>query len=276
MWFKAKTVKLLALFLGLAIFLGWGCGLVIQNNTLRISWLETTRRKLLLYEGPTVELFQPKKLAQTFVANYPGLSRIDILFNKIDGQQTVIFRLKNRCDSPADIVTSSIELPSLSEPTFYPFTFSPLDDSAGRNYCLILEGSTATPENAIQLQLSAGDLYPYGRVKVDNPQADQNNLPSSGSSLPSASSHNHQPYKIYLPIIINEAGDEFTTLEDIGFRLHYTGLLLPTFQVFITRLVANKPYIWGSPWFYGGLVILYVILLGGLFYISWRTIRLQP
>jgi hypothetical protein len=61
----------------------------------------------------------------------------------------------------------------------------------------------------------------------------------------------------------------------MGFQLHYKGLLRPTAQVFVARLTANKPYWLGHLWFYGGLSLVYILLLVGLFYIARKTIDLD-
>lgn len=271
---KWKTVIICLGLVCLGYSVWWGYGLSADDD-LRVSWFETTRRKLLLYEGITIDLFATKKIEQSFVAKYPGLSQIDVLIKQNDTPQNIVFRLKAQCDSTEDIVFTSTELPRLSEPTFYPFTFSPLDDSTGQNYCLVLEAPETTRQNAIRLQISAGDLYPYGQLKVFAPQALPDEQPLSPLPTPPAGANPGRPYKIYLPIVARETGGPINTIEDIGFRLHYNGRLLPTFQVFVARLTANKPYFWGDPWFYGGLLIIYSLLLSGLFYVARKTTHLE-
>lgn len=269
LFFRQKKILLfLFLFLGF-ILLGYG---LIAQNSLRISWVETTRRKFLLYEGPVIDLFQDKKLEQTFISNYPGLTQVDVLLEgsgTADGQN-VMFHLKNSCNSVDDLIVISSELSGIEDLEFHSFTFPPLDNSAGQSYCIVLEAPEAVSENAVLLQLSTGDLYPFGELKIHAPEQ----LEDSGNSATSLSANNDNlPYKIYLPYIIRAS--ETGVGRDIGFQLHYKGLLRPTAQVFITRLTANKPYIWGQVWFYGGLVIVYFILLVGLFYLARKTIQLD-
>jgi hypothetical protein len=273
---QIKMVMILLPLIALGLLLGWGYGLN-QKGGLRLAWLETTRRKLLLYDGVIIELFGKKQIEQTFVANYPGLAQIDILFREnvgLNGRQQVVFHLKDTCASEKHIFQASVDLPPLIEPTFYPFAFPPLDDSAGRPYCLVLEAPAATQENAIRLQLSQGDLYPHGQSKVHNPEPEQANQAGS-ASLSTLSQANDRPYKVYLPIVMNEPVEESVTFEDIGFLLHYNGLLLPTIQRFIVRLTANKPFIWGTAWFYEGLVMVYIGLLVALFHLVRKTIQLD-
>jgi hypothetical protein len=271
-----KTIKpllgLLLLF-GLSLLLIYG---LIYQDIVRISWVETTRRKFLLYNGPIVDLFGDKKLEQTFTANYPGLSQIDILFkgNGSLGGQDVVFHLKDGCSADNEIVRLSTELPPVDGFIFQPFTFSPIDNSTGQAYCLVLRAPEARPANPVQLQLSTGDLYPYGQLLVHNPKVEIE-PPAVTPVSPNGGNDKQFQYKIYLPVVMGQSQDEELQLEDIGFRLHYKGLLRPTVQVFVTRLIANKPYIWGQFWFYGGLVIVYAVLLLGLFYIARKTIQLD-
>lgn len=263
---KLKTSKSLLVFVGLTLLIIFGLAAL---DLIRVPWVETTRRKFLLYNGTKVDLFGDKKLEQTFIANYPGLTKIDVLIkkNSVPGQP-ITLHLKDACDAQDDIVEVTTTLPVIEDFVFYPFEFPPLDNSAGQSYCLLLEAPEATPEAAVQLQLSTGDLYPYGVLKIHNLQTEsepENAIPTDdvGSSF---------VYKIYLPIVIN-ADDASRPVADMGFRLHYRGLLWPTVQVFVSRLTANKPLVWGQPWFYGGLVLVYGILLVGLFYVARRTVR---
>ena len=259
----------LILLLGLILIFIYG---LIEQNYIRISWVDSTRRKLLLYEGGVVDLFQEKKLEQTFTANYPGLAQIDILFggNNTASRPKILFHLKNTCDSEDDIIFISTELSQSNDLEFQSFSFPALDNSTGRFYCIVLEAPEATAESAVRLQLSTGDLYPYGELRVRSPEKAKDLLEISESPKVS---DNDLLYEIYLPIVMNGPHEKGIRVEDIGFRLHYKGLLRPTAQVFITRLTANKPYILRKSWFYGGLVIIYVILLIALFYLARRTIQ---
>jgi hypothetical protein len=264
----AKLSYLVLLPLGLILLFTYS-----WQDQVRLAWVETTRYKLLLYNGPTAELFGDKKLEQTFIANYPGLAQVDILFrgdDHIPGKQTVIFHLKSSCTSPDDLVSLPPEPLQDRGVAFYPFSFPAIDDSAGQSYCIVLEAPEATAENPILLQLSSGDLYPYGELRAYNPQTEPNhdNLAAPPSVATNLS------YKIYLPFIVGQPENNIY-VEDIGFQLHYEGLLLPTAQVFVTRLTANKPYWLGRPWFYGGVAIIYIILVAGLFYVGRRTTSLD-
>jgi hypothetical protein len=223
----------------------------------------------LLYNGATVELFGDKRMQQTFTANYPGLSQVDILFKDAPNEQKIDFHLRETCDAEADTIHSSTILPSIDDFTFYPFTFPPIDDSAGQTYCIVLEARDATPETAVKLQLSTGNLYPYGKLSVHNPKVEQD----YNSNEDPISDVDQFRYQVYLPIIMNAPQGEGDLIEDLGFLLHYKGHLLPTAEVFVARLTANKPLVWGQPWFYGGLVIAYVVLLVGLFYVARQTVQ---
>lgn len=272
---KLKSFRLLAwgLFICFGLTLLYGAG---SRDAFRIPIAETTRRKFHLYRGVEIALFQAKSLEQTFVSNYPGLSQIDILFLGGDQTQTLHFHLKQKCDAVAEMVEISVELPSHPGPIFQAFTFSPIDSSAGQTYCFILEAPEASADNPVKLPLSHGDLYPYGNVAVHDPELDQVNQ-QFASEKSMDSQNNDLPYRLFLPIVVSQGGGELLSVEDAGFLLNYRGLLWPTIQTFFARVTANKPYFWGQPWFYVGLGLAYIILLGGLFLLVRRMIQLdQP
>ena len=261
---KVITVVFIILMAGAALI--W---ILFQNDT-RISWGDTTRRKLLLYDGGVIQLYQGKKIEQTFTANYPGLSQIEILFGSADGQR-INFYLRGSCAASENLVSQAAALLPIDTPTFHTFEFSPLDDSAGQTYCLVLESPQTLPQNQIKLPLSQGDLYPYGALKEYNPPS-----PSPDTSIaPDAVDNQNLPYQIFLPIVLNKPNAEIDYVEDIGFQLRYRGLIAPTSQVFMARLTANRPYLWGQSWFYVGLIVLYIGVLVGLFFVVWGTVRIK-
>ncbi len=273
-FFPRRQTKIGWLFLGVGFMVLLLCALNSQGFT-RISWQETTRRKFLLYNGPSIELFSSRTLAQTFVANYPGLSQVDVLFNLAENaaEQTVIFHLKVDCASEDDVITLSHQLPAGDGFAFQTFEFPPLDTSTNQHYCILLEAPDASLDAPLKLPSSIGDLYPYGGMTILMPDVTPENQPVSipqNDPIPSK-------YILYLPLIINQNVDRqhFDSnprSEDIGFRMHYTGRLWPTVQVFMTRLTANKPYFLGQPCFYVGLILTYTFLLAKLFYVAHKTI----
>jgi hypothetical protein len=267
MAFQLKSLKTVVLLLFIGVAIGLIYLSIFQNDGVRISWVETTRRKLLLYNNNSqVRLNQIEKLEQTFIANYPGLSQIDILLDDISSHSTVALHLRHSCNSTEDIARILVELAPNSEPEFYPFTFPKLDNSAGQEYCIVLESETSS-DTSITVQLSIGDLYPYGEATVHNLE-----IEPKSTTIPKIKLDNNQKrHQVFLPIIISQRLKEEVLAQDIGFRLHYNGLLLPTGQVFVSRLTANKPYIWGHGWFYGVLVIAYLVLLIGLFLVAQKT-----
>ncbi len=258
-----SSLKLTLLLLFIALIILLLCGTGFQYGGLRVSLAEATRAKSLLYTGRKVELANNTTLTQSFVANYPGLSQIDVLFVGQPEPQPVILTLKATCAATDVILSQHVDLPPADDLTYYSFTFEPLDDSVGQNYCLAL----TAPEGSVQIQLSGGDLYPFGELEIHTPEIEQADaLPAQNKPVVIAD----MPYKIYLPIVMIHPQDERVIYEDIGFLLHYNGYFWPMAQVFAARLTANKPYIWGQPWFYAALVIVYAILLVGLFKLAWQ------
>lgn len=243
---------------------------IFSQNASRLSLAERTRQKTFLYQGATVELFQKKTVEQTFMSNYPGLSGIEVLFMGNSAPVRVNFHLKLGCNRAEDI----IYLPNRLLPAgdgnlfFYSFNFSPLDDSTGQTYCLVLESPDSTSDTSLKLPLSSGDLYPLGQTKIYDPDANKalshkiNNNPISN-----VTSLKQMPFRVFLPLLFNQPSGAITGAEDTGFILHYNGQILPSLSVFVQRLIAHKPFIWGQPWFYGSLLIIYILLLVGLFFL---------
>jgi len=253
--------------------------LILLSGTLtdkepRVSWTETTRRKLLLYDGATVELFGDRTLEQTFTANYPGLSQIDILFEGASGEgQEVVFSVKSQCDSVETIVSQVKEVAVTDGRAFQSFLFAPLDDSAGRSYCLELAAPGVEPGNALQFRLSNGDLYPSGRLTIRDPAAKPEDVSRSVSVSPPTSATS-LPVRLFLPLVSSVSLEVTSRYEDIGFRLRYSSPILPAARVLAARLTANKPFIWGVPWLYAGLILVYIILLVGLFLVAMKVVCL--
>ena len=270
---RPRTLRILLFSLGLfatgAVVLWFG---LVNQDRFRLSWAETTRRKFLLYNGPVIELYGDKSLEQTFVSNYPGLAQIDILFTGSSvEQQDVVFHLKQRCDAGDDMVTISREISPSDDLLFDSFSFPPIDNSAGQPYCIVLEAPTTPPSKAVRLQLSTGDLYPYGELTVRDPTAHAQNR-TEVETPDSVIRPADFAFRVFLPIILGKNRTIIEPNEDIGFRLRYSGRLAPTLRVFVARLTANKPYIWGSAWFYAGLVLAYMVLLAALFYLALRAV----
>ena len=76
---KSGRASIRLLVIGLLLLLI--AAFVLQDSSFRVSWKDRTRRKPLLYDGEVLALFEGYKLEQTFVANYPGLSKIEVLFS---------------------------------------------------------------------------------------------------------------------------------------------------------------------------------------------------
>ncbi len=234
----------------------------------RVAHVERTRQKLLLYRGGAAALAPGSRVEQQFTAFYPGLSALDVLVYVFPGTpgRTLTVRLRRACTDPGDIFATSETLPQEGGPYFYTITLpQPLDDSAGKGYCLLLDAPQATGPEGIVLPLSEGDLYPHGRLTVFEPPPPP--------PTPAADIATELPYKIYLPLVIREL--QPGPVADIGFLLHYEGLPGPTLQTFAARLTANKPYLWGSAWFYVGLLLAYLVLLGGLALVARWSIKAQ-
>ena len=68
-------------------------------------------------------------------------------------------------------------------------------------------------------------------------------------------------HSLWLPIVQKGVPSKFGE-SDIAFQLYYRGPALETLKLILTRLSDNKPYFWGFPGFYLGLLVVYLANLG--------------
>lgn len=236
----------------LLLFGVWGS--IGQGNL----YLSTYSGKL--YDANILWLSQGGKVEQEFVANYPGLSRIDVFVkwqNDPPEKTRVSFYLRETCDAENNLNVQQAIYPSgkIDDRTFYSFSFSPLSESISKKYCFILKSNAPDDEkNLLGVLASSADVYPEGGAFYQPPPP-----PKTGSdqvSAPITWSDSSLQYRLFLPIL------QITTPNyeniDVAFQLHYAGWRLETLSVFFMHLVGHKSYLWGSPWFYIILMIVYV------------------
>jgi len=248
-------------------------GILILALTLAGSWLLTGRLAIFvtsnhprLFQGSTFWLLQGAEVGQAFVSSYPGLSGVSVLLvgreESGDNSTVLIFRLKESCASKDDLRRVRAIVPhaeNLNGTIFYPFTFTPIDESTNRTFCFLLESiSEQEQETIVGVRTSRVDVYPSGQAYYQLPPEKAKIAPvmdeTTGSKL---------AWQVFLPIIDKESSKPHNVFEsDVGFQLHYNGRPHETFQVFMTHFVDLKPYFFGSTGFYIILLVLYFI---GLF-----------
>lgn len=217
--------------------------------------------RISLYTSPYKRLYSTMfyfwgdaTVLQDFEAEYPGLYRIDVYFGKLDGAEgEIIFHLKDSCDASVDLETLVVQSSDVIGDEFHPFIFSPLDDSTGRRFCLILENLSLTKQNQLGVYVSNFDVYSKGAAKYErSPMPEEHH---EISSTPTFS----PTHFIWLPIVAKyEAPPQES---DIGFQLYYNGPALDTMKALLTRMSAHKPYFFGVVWFYIFLFAVYLMNL---------------
>ncbi|MFC1975736.1 hypothetical protein ACFLXQ_05010 [Chloroflexota bacterium] len=216
-----------------------------------------------LYQENVLKLAEGSEARQDFVSTYPGLYQVSVFLASskgLDRDITITFHLKENCTSPNDLrqVTTTIPKTDIEEDDiFYPFTFTPIDESTGQTYCFVLEPVQVSEKEYLGVWASRADVYSEGKAFYQTPPIEDG--PDTAEvevKDQSTSEFNHQ---IFLPIVQASPSDALPSSFDVGFQLHYNGRPLDTISVFMTRLVSYKPYFWGSPGFYVFMLIVYLV-----------------
>jgi hypothetical protein len=201
------------------------------------------------------------KIAQDFMSKYPGLYRIDIYFeNRGDESKgEVLFRLKESCDASDDLETFVIPASGIVDGEFQPFVFEPIDNSAYRDFCIVLESDVVDKSDELGVYASWVDTYPEGTAiyREDTILKENDDIFRDDKSEFQNEVTSSPTYNVWLPIIIRSEVDLSNIQSDIGFQLYYNGRILETLKVLLTRLSAHKPYLFGISWFYIFLFVFY-------------------
>ena len=162
-----------------------------------------------------------------------------------------------------DLETFVIPSSNIVDGEFQPFVFEPIDNSAYHDFCIVLESDVVDKSNELGVYASWVDTYPEGTANYrkdtilkDNDDIfrdDKSELQNEVTSSPT--------YNVWLPIIIRSEAGLTNIQADIGFQLYYNGRILETLKVLLNYLSAHKPYLFGIPWFYIFLFVLYFIIL---------------
>lgn len=200
------------------------------------------------------------QISQEFEAIYPGLYRIDLYFANQQSETSgeIVFQLKPHCAALTAIETITIEPSSVVSKVAWPIIFEPLDDSAGRKYCIVVESRSTETRSSFGVYASGVDVYPGGKAKY-----------KTNSIEPSPDSNEDKTvlqYRTWLPLV-QKAPNIAPQSFDISFTLHYNGSTISTLQALLRQLTANKPYLFGQPTFYLFLLLLYVGLIVGLWFV---------
>ena len=175
------------------------------------------------------ELLSSVTAGQTFVAEYAGLSFIEVRLATYARSNTgpLVFHLRAHPDNQEDLATLTFDAANVVDNAYYTFEFPPIRDSAGRSFYFCLEAPEATPGNAITVWGSTEDVYPDGEAVLQG-------LAGNG-------------------------------VRDLTFRLGYDPPLWQRISILAERITANKPSVWGDIRLYIVLSVAYLALLFLLF-----------
>jgi hypothetical protein len=245
---KPRRLEITLLLAGLIALTIWLLfGRLALFRTTEYSWYYMPDPSGRRADHPSLlEVRDGVQVGQSFVAHYPGLYRLDVLLTTSGRRDVADLVFHLRADGPegAELFTTSVDGAAIVDNAFQPFTFPPLDDSAGRTYFFYLEAPGAGPQNAVGVWISSGDRNPEGRA--------------------------------FLSLISASPGPEgWLPSGDVGFMVHYKGRPLESIPIFLRRLTADKPALWGKVWFYLLLLALYLVLLACFAGVLRRVIRAQ-
>jgi hypothetical protein len=215
-----------------------------------------------LYENNILWLAKGGDVKQEFVATYPGLSQVDVFVTpQLSFEQaTLTLYLRDTCWAESDLRIEASSLPGgqIDGQRFYTFRFAPLAESRDQKYCFILTSDTSVgSKNLVGILASQANAYLEGQAFYDQPVT---------SSLPASFALSGEA-KLFLPIIRRPASLDYNNI-DVAFQTHYDSSHFRIVEVFLARLIENKPFIWGNPSFYifllGTNVVGITVLIGVL------------
>jgi hypothetical protein len=174
------------------------------------------------------ELVAGATAGQSFAAEYGGLAEVAVKVGTYDRQNkgALVFRL----DGPGltDAVTRTVDAAELEDNAYQAFEFPLIEGSAGKGYTFTLESPDGAPGEAITVWGAEDDAYPDGEATLTGLYRGKN-------------------------------------VADLTFRLTYQPPLLGRVDLFLERLAAGKPSLWGDRSLYVILGGAYLVLLYALF-----------
>ncbi|MCC6192158.1 MAG: hypothetical protein IT318_24270 [Anaerolineales bacterium] len=198
-------------------------------------WLRGHQRTVGGPYGQTVadttlgELLPGRCLGQTFVANAPGLHRVDVflaIYQRVN-HGPLRLHIKASPYVTADLATLTVDMAGVRDNAYQTFKFAPLPLPAGVPAFFCLEAPAARPGNAITVGARQADAYAGGRAQFLD---------------------GHVPLGA----------------QDLSFLLFYQPAPSWAVAAGLQRLAANKPGWLGEPLFYAAVFAAYLAVLAAL------------
>lgn len=192
------------------------------------------------------ELHSSRRVGQSFVAEAPGLCRLDLLLARQGpNSHPVIFHLQEsqgvrdgvimieRNASVLEDLSSAIRRPN----TYQSFAFSPIEDSSGKEFFFYMESPLSTMEHPLLVKFQSRNVYLGGKRYVDG-------MESSG---------------------------------DLAFKAYYKGGgPLTTIDLLLGRLSQDKPFPLSQKAFYIIAFFAYLFLFARLVRVVYTSLSIPP
>jgi hypothetical protein len=171
------------------------------------------------------ELKSSVTIGQTFVASYDDLLAVQVSLGSYGRENSgeVLFHL---CDQQVDsecLVAIPFDASEITGDMPYRFEFEPISDSAGRSFYFFLEAPAADSGNALGVLGAREDFFLDGQAVIEGLEPGQ--------------------------------------LSDLAFELEYAPSLLAKIDIFLGRIAAAKPSLFGDRRLYVALAVVYLALL---------------
>jgi hypothetical protein len=129
----------------------------------------------LKHNIPVGEIHGNIQTGQTFLAEYNGLTGIDVLMATYNRKNTgeCIFHLKDDINSNEDLFSQEIDISQIKDNTYFNFDFPKIRDSKGKKIYFYIDAPYSQPGNAITIWSNSKDTYKEGEKIV-------NGIPSEG------------------------------------------------------------------------------------------------
>jgi hypothetical protein len=174
------------------------------------------------------ELVDGAMVAQSFTAEHGGLTGIAVYLGTYqrENEGELVFRL----DGPqsGEAITRTVVMARLEDNAYEVFEFPSIRDSAGQRFTFTLKSPGAEPGEAITAWGAEEEVYPHGEAMLTG---------------------------------LYRGRD----VADLTFRLTYEPSLFGRAGLFLERLAAGKPSVWGGRGLYVVLGGAYVVLVYALF-----------
>jgi hypothetical protein len=183
----------------------------------------------------TPELVASTRICQTFVPEYPALSRVSVYLATYgrSNQGPLVFSLRSAPDEAQALYSLTLDASEVKDNAHHDFAFPSLRDSQGRALSFCLEAPEGRGKNAVGVWGTPEDTY-------ENGQAQFYGVPDRG-------------------------------IRDLVFELDYRFAFPQTVISVVHRLAEYKPAWWGSVWIYVCLGAIYLVLLCWLLFKFVRT-----